>query len=312
MGINVPTASPRSFSPLSSFGPLPPVRGRSNRESSGDHRSPRQYLSLRLLHRQNRATRGLAKIASLIAAERAANPNTLLLDCGDTIQGTPLEGVHQAAIRGGASTSPDPMMLAMNSLGYDVMTIGNHEWNFGLKNLGAAREEAKFPWISANIAVEQGAAVKPFAPYFIKVVGGVKIAVIGITTPGEPAWEKAENYAGYRFLPGVEAAAKAVAEVRRKEHPDVILAAIHAGLDRDVRTGALSAFDNLPGENMVYQIATGVPGIDAIIFGHTHSELAGARVGSVLLMQPRNWGMSLGELDLTLEDAPRRPLAACI
>ncbi len=248
--------------------------------------------------------RGLAKIATLIAAERAGSPNTLLLDCGDTIQGTPLEAVHQAAIRARTSTSPDPMMAAMNALGYDVMTIGNHEWNFGLKNLSAARMEARFPWISANIAVEPGAAVKPFAPYFIKVVAGVKIAVIGITTPGEPVWEKAENYAGYRFLPGLEAAAKAVAEVRRIEHPDVILAAVHAGLDRDVRTGVVSAFDNLPGENMVYQIATEVPGIDAIIFGHTHAELPEARIGGVLLMQPRNWGMSLGELDLTLEDAP--------
>lgn len=249
------------------------------------------------------AQRGLAKIATLIATERAANPNTVLLDCGDTIQGTPLESVHQAGIRAGTTNSPDPMMLAMNALGYDAMTVGNHEWNFGLRNLGAAREDAKFPWISANIAADPGAAVKPFAPYFIKVVEGVKIAVIGITTTGEPVWEKAENYAGYRFLPGKEAAAKAVAEVQSKEHPDVIIAAIHAGLDRNIKTGALTAFDNLPGENMVYQIATEVPGLDAIIFGHTHSELAGAYVGGVLLMQPRNWGMSLGELDLTLEDA---------
>src|SRR5580698_2321350 len=79
------------------------------------------------------APRGLAKIATLIAAERAASPNSLLIDCGDTIQGTPLEAVHQAAVRAGTTTAQDPMMLAMNALGYDVMTIGNHEWNFGLK-----------------------------------------------------------------------------------------------------------------------------------------------------------------------------------
>lgn len=263
------------------------------------------------------APRGLAKIATLIAAERAANPNTLLLDCGDTIQGTPLEGVYQYRLLHGRlpmnlaptqpADAPDPMMTAMNALGYDAMTVGNHEWNFGLKNLNAARAAAHFPWISASIAVTPRSAVKPFAPYFVKTVAGVKIAVIGITTPSEPAWETSEHYAGYRFLQGKQAAASAVAELKRTVHPDVILVAAHAGLEKEVRDGKVlttpALIDNLPGENMIYQIATEVAGIDAIIFGHTHSELAGAKIGNVLVMQPRNWGMSLGELDLKLEDS---------
>lgn len=261
------------------------------------------------------APRGLAKIATLIKAERAVNPNTLLLDCGDTIQGTPLEGVWQEFVQTGhypINIKPvrplvaDPMMLAMNAIGYDVMTVGNHEWNFGLKNLNQARSEAKFPWISASFVVEPGSSVKPFAPWIVKTIAGVKIAVIGITTPSEPVWEKPEHYAGYRFLSGKEAALKAVADVSEKEHPDVILVAAHAGLETQVKNGVIlgtpSGYNDLPGENMVYQLATEVPGIDAIIFGHTHSELAGARLGDVLLMQPRNWGMSLGEMDLKLED----------
>jgi 2',3'-cyclic-nucleotide 2'-phosphodiesterase / 3'-nucleotidase len=261
------------------------------------------------------AERGLAKIATLIRAERAANPNTLLLDCGDTIQGTPLESVYQEFVQTGhfpihikpvAPLGADPMMMAMNAIGYDVMTVGNHEWNFGLKNLNQARSEAKFPWISASFVVEPRSSAKPFAPWIVKTIAGVKIAVIGITTPSEPVWEKPEHYAGYRFLPGKEAALNAGADVREKEHPDVILIAAHAGLENDVKNGAIlktpSGFNDLPGENMVYQLATEVAGVDAIIFGHTHSELAGARVGDVLLMQPRNWGMSLGEMDLKLED----------
>ncbi|MGH9666942.1 MAG: metallophosphoesterase, partial [Bryobacteraceae bacterium] len=113
------------------------------------------------------APRGLAKIATLISAERAANPNTLLIDCGDTIQGTPLEGVYQYFVDhqrlplnlplSGPPLEADPMMLAMNALGYDSMTVGNHDFNFGLNNLSRARGEAHFPWISANIAVEPGA-----------------------------------------------------------------------------------------------------------------------------------------------------------
>ncbi len=258
--------------------------------------------------------RGLAKISTLIAAERAGNPNTLLIDCGDTIQGAPLEGVYQHFVRTGSFPSKitpvapltvDPMMLAMNALHYDVMTIGNHEWNFGLKNLNAARSAAHFPWISANIGTTTGSTAKPFEPWFIKVVDGVKIAIIGITTPGEPTWETPDHYTGYRFLQGKAAAARAVADVKQKEHPDVVIIAAHAGLEKEVKNGVITnedtRFDNLPGENMVHEIATQVPGIDAIIFGHTHSELAGARLGDVLLMQPRNWGMSLGEMDFKLD-----------
>jgi 2',3'-cyclic-nucleotide 2'-phosphodiesterase (5'-nucleotidase family) len=262
------------------------------------------------------AARGLAKIATLIAAERAANPNNLLVDCGDTIQGTPLESFYQYSVKRGSfplGVKPDeplnidPMMLAMNAVGYDAMTVGNHEWNFGLKNLNAARAKANFPWISATFVTEPGSPAKPFAPWIVKTVGGVKVAVVGITTPGETVWEKPENYAGYRVLSGKEAALKAVADVKQKEHPDVLILAVHAGLEKDVKNGVIldapSPVASLPGENMVYQLATEVPGIDAIIFGHTHSELRGTLIGNVLLMQPRNWGMSLGELDIKLEDS---------
>src|ERR1700733_14187377 len=116
--------------------------------------------------------RGLAKIASLIQDARSQNPNNLLIDCGDTIQGTPLESVYQEYIETGhlpltlAFSGPplqrDPMMLAMDDIGYDAMVVGNHEFNFGLKNLAQARAAADFPWISANIIANPGAAVKPF------------------------------------------------------------------------------------------------------------------------------------------------------
>jgi 2',3'-cyclic-nucleotide 2'-phosphodiesterase/3'-nucleotidase len=240
------------------------------------------------------APRGLAKIATLIAKERAANPNTILVDCGDTIQGAPLEGVHQADVRAGKN-SPDPMMLAMNHLGYDAMTVGNHEFNFGMKNLEAARAVAKFPFLAANIEGWPGVR-----PYLIKTVAGVRVAIVGITTPAVPAWEKEENYRGLRFTDAVEAVKKSVAAIQAQQAVDVVVVAAHAGLDRDPKTGARNQQD-LPNENTVYQIGSQAPGIDAIIFGHTHSEVGEYRIGDVLLMQPRNWGMSLGEMDIELE-----------
>ncbi|HSD30014.1 MAG TPA: metallophosphoesterase, partial [Vicinamibacteria bacterium] len=137
------------------------------------------------------APRGLAAAATLVAEVRREAPHALLIDCGDTIQGSPLESVHQAAVREGRTKSPDPMMLAMNRMGYDAMVVGNHEFNFGLRNLAAARETARFPWLSANTST--GGALPPFAPYLVKTVGGVKVAVVGVTTSAIPQWEKPEQ-----------------------------------------------------------------------------------------------------------------------
>ncbi len=237
------------------------------------------------------AARGLAKIATLVHAERAREPNTLLVDCGDTIQGTPLEYVYQKS----RPLRADPMMLAMNRLGYDAMTLGNHEFNFGLVNLRKARSNARFPWLSANTALTPGSKARTFESYLIKTVGGVKVAVIGITTPAVPTWEKPENYAGYRFEDGVETVRKTLASLTR-ERPDLVVVAAHAGLG----DGASDT------ENMVRAIAA-VPGIDAIVFGHTHQEMAEQRIGDVLLAQPKNWGMSLARLEFTLESGQGGP-----
>ena len=259
--------------------------------------------------------RGLAKIASLIQDARSQNPNNLLIDCGDTIQGTPLESVYQEYVAtghlplklafSGLPLERDPMMLAMNDIGYDAMVVGNHEFNFGLKNLARARAAADFPWISASIVVNAGAPAgsgEPFASYFVKTIAGVKIAVVGLTTPSIPDWESEEHYRGYHFENGVQAARRAVAEVREREHPDVVIVAAHSGLDRDPQMPAAPSGDAR--EDMIYQVATEVKGIDAIVFGHTHQQQAELKLGDVLLMQPKNWGMSLGRMDLVLDRDP--------
>src|ERR1035438_6193258 len=263
------------------------------------------------------AQRGLAKIATLIRQAREENANTLLIDCGDTIQGTPLEDVYQSVVRTGADPAGhrpaarmpgdpggDPMMRAMNLLGYDAMTLGNHEFNAGLANLAKARQDAKFPWISSNTTVNttpaRGGAEREFAGYIVKTVGGVKVAVIGITTPLIPLWERAENLGDYRFAAPIEAVRGAVARLRREERPDLIVVAAHSGLGRNLETGAPEE----PAENVVYQLAEQVPDLDAIVFGHSHAQLEGQLVGKVLLVQPKNGGASLGRIDFTLERRP--------
>jgi 2',3'-cyclic-nucleotide 2'-phosphodiesterase/3'-nucleotidase len=246
------------------------------------------------------APRGLAKLATLIRAARAENPNTVLIDCGDTIQGSALESVYQQALRTGklpADESGDPMMKAMNLLGYDAMTLGNHEFNVGLANLDRARRDANFPWLSANTGLSKLGAERPFAPYIVKTVAGVKVAVIGVTTTLIPLWEKPENLGTYRFVSPVEAVQMAVAKLRRDERPDLILVAAHSGLGRNLKSGAAES----PVENFVYELAKQVPDLDAIVFGHSHLQLSGVLVGKVLVVQPKNAGASLARIDFVFD-----------
>src|SRR5215467_12301907 len=175
---------------------------------------------------------GIAKVATLVKEARKNDPDLLLIDSGDTIQGTPLEYFHNQR----NNAPPDPMMLAMNVLHYDAMTVGNHEYNFGLKVLEKARREAQFPWLSAN-TYDKGTSTTHYKPYIIRDIQGVHIGVLGLTTPGIPNWENAPNYAGLEFHETVSEANKWVPLLREKEKADVVVIAMHMGIEEDLRTG---------------------------------------------------------------------------
>jgi 2',3'-cyclic-nucleotide 2'-phosphodiesterase / 3'-nucleotidase len=239
--------------------------------------------------------RGLAKIATLIKRARKENPNSLLIDSGDTIQGTPLESFHNRK----NNAPPDPMMLVMNSLNYDAMTVGNHEYNFGLKVLEKARAEANFPWLSANtydIAKQQ----PHYKPYIVKEVAGVKIGILGLTTPGIPNWDNPPNYAGLEFHEPITEARKWVAVLRDSEKVDVVIIAMHMGLGEDLRTGEVSP-GQVSHENEAISIAQEVPGVDVIFMGHTHREVPSLYINGVLLTQANYWGKHLARADLYLQ-----------
>lgn len=211
--------------------------------------------------------RGLAKLASIIKAARKENPNLLLIDSGDTIQGSPLEYVHNRM----NNAPPDPMMLAMNALKYDAMAVGNHEYNFGLKVLGKARGEAKFPWLSAN-TYRKGTDQTYFDPYVVKIVNEVRVGILGLTTPAIPNWENVENYEGLEYREPVNEARKWVGILREKERVDVVVIAMHMGIGEDLLTGETRPGEQ-PNENMAVAIATSVPGVDVILMGHTHRDV---------------------------------------
>src|SRR5947207_1238780 len=244
--------------------------------------------------------RGLAKVSSLIKQFRKENQNVLLIDSGDTIQGTPLETYHNKK----NNQPPDPMMLAMNALNYDAMTVGNHEYNFGLQVLEKARSEAKFPWLSAN-TYNKGTNQTHYKPYIVKEVAGVRVGVLGLTTPGIPNWENVPNFAGLEFHETVGEARKWVAVLRHTEKVDLVVIAMHMGVEEDLRTGQINP-SQVPNENAAMAIARQVPGVDIILMGHTHREVSSLVVNGVLLTQANRWASHVARVDVYLEQTGGR------
>jgi len=239
--------------------------------------------------------RGLAKAATIIKQARKEQPSLLLIDSGDTIQGTPLAYYHNKK----NNAPPDPMMLTMSALRYDAMAVGNHEYNFGLQVLSKARSEAKFPWLSSN-TYKKGTDETAYDPYLVKEVNGVKVGILGLTTPGVPNWENAQNYAGLEFREPVSEAKKWTAILRERERVEVVIVSMHMGLEEDLRTGEKNP-GQVTNENEAIQIANEVPGIDVILMGHTHREVPSLNINGVLLTQANHWGRHVARVDLYLE-----------
>ena len=244
----------------------------------------------------NRPTNeGLAKIATLVKQIRDASPATLLVDCGDTTEGTPL--AYYFAVKD--TKVPNPEIAAFNAMHYDAMAVGNHEFNFGEAEMWKAKSESHFPWLAANLTETYPSGVKYIQPYIIKKVSGFRVGIVGFVTPGVPRWEIPAHYAGYTFEPIVDAAKRVIPEVRAKS--DLVVVIVHSGLDRNPRTGQIFPGEQESGENATWELAEQVPGIDLIFYGHTHQEIPTLTVNGVLLAQAKNWGGSLARADVTMQ-----------
>jgi 2',3'-cyclic-nucleotide 2'-phosphodiesterase/3'-nucleotidase len=236
---------------------------------------------------------GLARVATAVRSIRAEGHPTLLLDSGDTIQGTPLQAL---VFSGAVGDGTDPTIRAMNMIGFDAMAVGNHEFDFGFARLERSRAQAKFPWLSANIVREKSDLA--FAPYAVREIGGARIGILGLTTKNVPSWESPEHVAGLRFLDSVGAARRYVEVLRGRERCDVVIVLTHQGFERDPATGEDRGGSE---ENQAYALATEVPGIDVLLTGHTHTVIAPVKIGSVWASQPGRFGNTLTRFDVELE-----------
>jgi len=251
---------------------------------------------------------GLARVATRVAAVRKETPNVVLLDGGDTIEGAPPEYLQSrratfaALLAKEGAPDADPMMRAMSAMGYDAMAVGNHEFNFGLEVLAKARKDASFPWLSANTRVARDGSAA-FGEYLVKSVGGVRVGILGLTTPSIPNWEPEPNRPGLSWEDPVATARRLVPLLRGKERCDAVVVLVHSGLEADPATGVP---DGTADENRVVALARGVPGIDLILAGHSHRRIPLTRVAGVPVIQPGRWGEWLARVDVTFERAGSR------
>ncbi|KAA9376882.1 bifunctional metallophosphatase/5'-nucleotidase [Microbispora cellulosiformans] len=249
---------------------------------------------------------GLAKISTMVSqirADRGAG-HTLLFDSGDTLQGTPLD-YYYAKVEPITSTGEThPMAKAMNAIGYDAVTLGNHEFNYGLPLLGAWVKQMKAPVLGANaVSARTGLpAYQPFVIKTMKVKGEkpIRVGVLGLTNPGVAIWDKANVDGRLKFLDLVATAKKWVPVIRGLG-ADVVLVTAHAG-----DNGLSSYGSDLPVENAAAMVAEEVPGVDAVLFGHAHNDVPQRFVTNkatgrqVLLTEPSKWGQRLSVVDFTL------------
>ncbi|MEI7088087.1 bifunctional 2',3'-cyclic-nucleotide 2'-phosphodiesterase/3'-nucleotidase [Pectobacterium versatile] len=254
---------------------------------------------------------GLVRTASLIHAAREQATNSVLVDNGDLIQGSPL-GDYMAA-KGLKAGDVHPVYQAMNTLDYSVGNIGNHEFNYGLDYLHKALSGAKFPYVNANVL--DAKTGKPlFTPYHIENKSvtdrdgkqhTLRIGYIGFVPPQVMVWDKA-NLTGKVTVEDITESAKKWVPEMRKQGADLVIVIPHSGLSAEPYKAMA--------ENSVYYLSQ-IPGVDAIMFGHAHAvfpsndfaNIKGADIkqgtlNGVPAVMPGQWGDHLGVVDFTLNN----------
>ncbi|GLS90717.1 2',3'-cyclic-nucleotide 2'-phosphodiesterase [Psychromonas marina] len=270
---------------------------------------------------KNDITIGLARTATVLHNARAEVANTILVDNGDLIQGSPMGDYVASEFNKGNEFTTHPAHKAMNLLDYEVGNIGNHEFNYGLDFLEKAIAGAEFPYINANVycladcwqGKKEGENL--FTPYLIKKTNiidsngkqrTINIGYIGFVPPQILQWDK-QNLEGKVSVKGIiESAQKFIPEMKANG-ADIIIAIPHSGIGSSENPGDVNA------ENATYSLTT-VAGIDAIMFGHSHSvfpskqfagvpnvDIENGLINGVPAVMPGRWGDNLGVIDLALQ-----------
>ncbi len=234
---------------------------------------------------RNAGKGGVARRATVVKRIRKENPNTLLVDAGDVLQGTPYFNFYKGEVE----------YKAMSAIGYDAGTLGNHEFDNGVEALAAALKFAKFDIVSANYDVRGTVLESKVKRYVVKTLGGIRIGLFGLGVH-PAALITPENFKGVTYIDPVVAAREVVKKLREEERCALVVCMSHLGY---VETGEER------GDSFV---ASQVDGIDFIASGHTHTFMekpvtkkqpCGA---NTLIFQVGKSGIYVGRVDFTFRN----------
>ncbi|WP_191399528.1 bifunctional metallophosphatase/5'-nucleotidase [Flavonifractor sp. An306] len=226
---------------------------------------------------------GLARVSTYVSQVREENPNTILVDAGDTIQGTIMTDDLYSK-----DTTDHPVPAALNYMGYDAWVLGNHEFNFGVDTLKEIIAQTDVPVLAANIKNADGSYFTG-AGYTIVERGGVKVAIIGVTTPNIPRWDGTkQGVADLTFESMADAVADCIEEIG--DGADVIMVSTHAGLSAEYSTD---------GADAAQTILDKCPEVDVLQLGHTHTTYIN-NDGAIPVGETKNNASEVVRYDLTL------------
>ena len=215
---------------------------------------------------------------------------TILIDGGDMLQGEPTSYYYNFVNRGERHKVAD----MCNFVGYDIGVVGNHDIETGHDVFDRFVDDCTFPILGAN-AVDEETGEPYFEPYTILVRSGIRIAVIGFTTPAVPHWIPRRVWSGIRFEDIHESAERWVKFVREHEHPDFVVGLFHSGMDEGIVTPEYR-------ENAVRETVSQVEGFDLVLYGHDHSsnmeEVEAPDGRSVMCINPGSYAHSVAEVRL--------------
>ena len=232
------------------------------------------------------ANNGMARLYTYIQQVRAENPNTILIDAGDDIQGT----IMTDDLYNKTPEEAHPVIAAMNYMGYDAMTLGNHEFNWGIPTMQTILSQAEFPILATNVTDADGEFVTG-AGWTIVERDGVKVAVIGVVTPDVPIWDGGkEGIEDATFEAANVAVGKAIDAIG--DQADVIVVSAHMGM--------YAEFDEEGGSDSAQKILDDNPEIDVLQVAHNHV-VVNEKQGDVVIGGVRNGGRDIARFDLTLD-----------
>lgn len=235
---------------------------------------------------------GLSRVCTYVKQQREqlGKENVILLDNGDILQGQPTAYYYNFIDTVSSHICSD----ALNYIGYDAGTVGNHDVETGHAVYDRWIEQCKFPILGANV-IDTATGRPYWKPYTIIERNGLRIAVLGMLTPGIPQWLPERLWSGLRFDDMVETARLWMPVLRYKERADIVIGLFHSGVGRVDSRGRLN-------ENAAFQVARQVPGFDLIFCGHDHREadrrILNVRGDSVLVLNPAANGMNVVEADI--------------